>query len=419
MVGSDKEDLPELRQAVTEPANSGAQIFLCGHDEALKVKVDLAVVSPGVPLDAPVVTELRRQGVPVIGEVELGWRHSRGRFAAVTGSNGKTTTTALLGEIFAGTGRPAFTCGNIGLPLSEVADRTTDDSLLSVEVSSFQLDTIVDFKPDVAVLLNISPDHLDRHGGLDEYARAKSRLWMNQSRDDWLIYFADDPVVVRLVESSGSGKFPFSLERRFSPGAYLDGEQLVVRLPDGEEYRLERNKLRPPGRHNAANALAAAGAALLLGVEPEVVTAGVEGFHGVPHRFETVRELEGVVWINDSKATNVDAGLRALEAVGRPVVLIAGGRAKGGGFSGLKTAPAGQVRRMILIGEAAAEIERDLDQFAPIELADTMADAVKRARLAAQPGDAVLLSPLCASFDMFRNFEERGNIFKQLVMELS
>jgi len=419
VIASDKMEKCRASEVVSELTNSGAVVFVGGHNSALEAEVDLAVLSPGIPLTAEVVRSLQERKVHIISELELGWRFCKGKIAAITGSNGKTTTTALLGEILSCSGSPSFTCGNIGLPLSEVADRTSDEALLSVEASSFQLMTIEHFRPKVAVLLNLSPDHLDWHGGFEEYAKAKARIWLNQTEDDWLVYFADDPAVVGLIESAGSRLFPFSLKDRLDMGAFLFEDELIGVLPDGIEFRLPRCELKLPGNHNVANALAALSSALLMGVHPEAVKAGISSFHGYPHRLETVRELNGVIWINDSKATNVDAGLVALEAVDRPIVLIAGGRAKGGGFRDLLKGPVERIKAAILIGEAAFDIQRDLGGDIPVMQAEDIKDAVMIADEIAVSGDAVLLSPLCASFDVFSNYEERGDTFKRLVMELS
>ncbi len=420
VIASDKTYEAAGSEVVSSLENDGAVVFVGGHEIALEAEVDLAVLSPGIPLTTEVVRQLQERKVHIISELELGWRFCKGRIAAITGSNGKTTTTALLGEILSHSGLlPSFTCGNIGLPLSEVADRASKDALLSVEASSFQLMTIERFKPKVAVLLNLSPDHLDWHGGFEEYAKAKARIWLNQTEDDWLVYFADDPTIAGLVENASSRLFPFSLKDRFDMGAFLSGDELIAILPDGVEFRLPRSELKLPGNHNVANALAALSAALLMGVNPEAVKEGITAFHGYPHRLETVRELNGVKWINDSKATNVDAGLVALEAIDRPVVLIAGGRAKGGGFRGLLKGPIERIKTAILIGEAAVDIQRDLGGEIMVMQAKDLKDAVEMANEMAISGDAVLLSPLCASFDMFSNYEERGDTFKRLVMELS
>lgn len=419
VIASDMADKDKLDDAIQELTDAGAKVFTGGHDEALEIEVDLAVVSPGVPLNSKVVSQLQRRDVQVVSELEIGWRYCRGKVVAVTGTNGKTTTTALLGDIFLESPYLSFSCGNIGIPLSAVADMTNDETLLAVEVSSFQLLTMESFRPDVAVFLNLTPDHLDWHSSFEEYAEAKSRLWVNQTEDDWLVHNADDPEIEKLILSASSRKFPFSLIREFRTGAFYKNKELVVRLPDHSEFRLPRSDLKLLGLHNVENALAALSAALLLDVDSKVIQAGVAGFEAIPHRLEIVRELDGVVWINDSMATNIEAGLAALEAMESPTVMIAGGKAKGSDFRRLRAEKLQRVKRMILIGEAADLIERDVDGVVDVVHAIDMADAVEKARQSASAGDVVLLSPLCASFDMFRNFEERGDAFKRLVMKLS
>ncbi|NQU06648.1 MAG: UDP-N-acetylmuramoyl-L-alanine--D-glutamate ligase, partial [Calditrichaeota bacterium] len=330
---SDTQPEESLRNAVDIMTNAGAIVVTGGHEEALKHNADLAVISPGIKLDAPVVCELRERGVKIISELEIGWIYCCGKIAAITGSNGKTTTTALIGKIFDVVQLDSFTCGNIGLPLSAVAELTNERSLLALEVSSFQLMTIDTFKPAVAVLLNLTPDHLDWHGGFDEYAKAKSRLWLNQDDNDWLVYNVDDNEVWKLISTAGSRLFPFSTKHELKEGAFLYDDEMVFRLPDADELRIPRSELNLLGRHNTENGLAAISASLLLGVNQDDVKSGVNDFSPVPHRLETIAELDGITWINDSKATNVEAGMAALEAMDRPVVMIAGGVAKGGDFT--------------------------------------------------------------------------------------
>lgn len=418
VIVSDDNDSDELRNLTATLKERGVITFLNGHDEALRTPVDLIVVSPGVPWNAGVLNLRRLQNVEVIGEVELGARHCRGRVAAVTGSNGKTTTTKLLGDLFAASGRPYRTCGNIGLPFTAVVSDTAEETLISLEVSSFQLEGIVDFHPEVAIIMNLTPDHLDRHGSLEGYANAKSRLWRNQSAADWLIYFHDDPIVDDMVRDAPSRLFPFSVKDQLEPGACLVDGNMVVTTPQGDSISIKRDTLALPGVHNTANALAAISAAKLMGIENKVIRSAIENFKGVPHRLEFIRELDGVRWINDSKATNVDAGHWAIEAIDDPIILIAGGRTKGGGFESLHNGIREKVRLLILIGEAAEAIESDLGEYTKVVRANDMSTAVSEARKNASAGDSVLLAPLCASFDQFKNFEDRGDHFRKLVMGL-
>ena len=419
VIVSDDKDLNAVNDVVGILKDEGVRIFSGGHEEALKIDVNRVIVSPGVPLNASVIERRRIQGVSIIGELELGYSHSKGKIAAITATNGKTTTTALLGEMFRRSGKPFFVAGNIGTPLSEVALETTDDALLVVEVSSFQLDTIDKFKPYVGMLLNLTPDHIIHHGGYDNYKRAKARLWLNQDADDFLVYNADDGEVVELCETARSVKIPFSCNHPLSEGSYYaDGIMHFCLRGIVEDWQIERSSLNLPGLHNVYNTLAAVTGALLMGVSTEAVLEAVQEFKGLPHRLETIRELNSVLYINDSKCTSVDSGRCALETMERPVILIAGGRAKGGGFKSLRSLVENKVKHLVLIGESAYEIEEDLGGSIPASFAEDMEDAVEKARRTAEPGDVVLLSPLTASFDMFKDYIHRGETFRQVVMEL-
>lgn len=404
-----------LEQLADELKGAGAEVLLGGHRGMLERTVNLVVLSPGVPPATPAVQERIRQGAEVIGEIELGWRNCRGLCAAITGANGKSTTTALLGEIFRQTGRPTFVAGNIGLPLIQIADQTDDKSFISLEVSSYQLETIVNFKPRIAALLNITPDHLERHGNMEGYGRAKAKIWQNQNNDDWLVFNADDPMVVSLVGTSRSRRVPFSLAGPLTIGGWIENNTFVFKLPDKTFFSFPRDISVLPGKHNEANILAAGLMASLAGVSAEEITRGVESFHGLPHRLELIRRHQGVSYINDSKATNVDSGRWALEAVDYPVILLAGGRPKKGGFKAIVPYLEGKVKLLIAFGEGAAEIERDLAEAVRTIRVETMDQALKEANHEAVPGDTVLLSPLCASFDQFKNFEHRGEVFRSLV----
>ncbi|MCF7810047.1 UDP-N-acetylmuramoyl-L-alanine--D-glutamate ligase [bacterium] len=419
VIASDSKQNEELLESIEMLSNAGAVVFTGSHEEALKYDVDLAVISPGIRLDTPVIRELVVKNVRVISELEIGWMFSKGMIAAITGSNGKTTTTALLGAIFKAAQEDAFTCGNIGLPLSAVAELTNEKSLISLEVSSFQLMTIDKFRPKIAVLLNLTPDHLDWHGNFSEYVKAKARVWLNQDSSDFLVYNYDDIEISRLVTRSNSGSFPFSSKVELEKGAFLQDGEMVFRLSANDELKIPRSNLKLLGRHNTENALAAISAALLMGVNYTDVKFGVRSFSPVPHRLESIDVINGVTWINDSKATNVEAGMAALEAMDKPVILIAGGRAKGGDFRKFRTADLKIIKKMILIGEAADQIERNLSDVVSIIRANDMSDAVIKAQELAVPGDTALLSPLCASFDSYNNFEERGDDFRNLVKNIT
>jgi len=417
---SDDGDNHALREKGEKFEELGCKVFLGNHDAALQDKVDLTVISPGIPLNSDVVEIRIAQGVRLIGELELGWEYLKGEVAAITGSNGKSTVTALLGKIFSQAVRSAFTAGNIGLPLCDIALKTDNDSLIAIEVSSFQLMTIETFQPKVSVFTNVTPDHIDWHGGYDNYKKAKAKLFSNQTKHDWLVYNADDMVTREIIASANSMRFPFSTNRQLHQGAFVVDDKLhFVNLP-GLKGNVEMGVsiVKIPGTHNLANALAAISAALLLGIEVEVIEKGVSAFRGLPHRLEFVRELDGIEYINDSKATNIDSGRVALKAMKKPVVLIAGGRGKGDGYTSLIPISKGRIKRLVLIGEEAARIESDLGELAPVSHCETLAEAIKTARNNSIRGDVVLFSPLAASFDMFTNFEDRGDQFRNLVLEL-
>ena len=403
--------------------SAGVELALGGHDVADFTGADLVVVSPGVPLSLPEIAEARRQGVPVLGEVELGWRLLRRPVPAVgvTGTNGKSTTTALAGVLFQ-QDRRAFAGGNLGTPLCELLLQGRDVDVLVLELSSFQIEGLELFRPAVAACLNLTPDHLDRYRDLGDYAAAKARLFMNQQAGDFAVANARDPRSLAMASTSRGQLFTFGFgdpEPRSARDPSGQGE-VLLRLPAGEErYALRNRALR--GRHNRENAMAAVLCARLLGVPGSRVQAGLDEFRGLPHRLEVGREHGGVEWVNDSKATNVDStqvGLAAFPASGPRVILVMGGRGKGAPYTGLRPLFPDRVKALFTIGEDAPAVERDLGDLVPTERAGTLSAAVARAAAAASPGDAVLLSPACASYDQFRNYEERGETFRQLVMEL-
>ena len=402
-----------------------------GHTERA-LACDLAVVSPGVPSTAPLVVQLGRTGVPVYSEVEVASWFCRAPIVAITGTNGKTTTTSLVGHVFrrsgAATGRPRKTVvgGNIGYPFADYVADVTEDDVVVLEVSSFQLDHVARFRPKVGVLLNITPDHLDRYGhDFNRYAGAKYRLFENMGPGDALVYNDDDAILAAYVPLAqprrGFQGLPVSLDHEVAAGGFLRDGALVLRLPDQpEEVLMPAADLALRGRHNLYNSLAAAVAARVMEVRSDVVRESLATFEGVPHRLEYVRELDGVRYINDSKATNVNAVWYALESFDREkVVLIAGGRDKGNDYASLRPLVRDKARAVIALGESADKVERDLGSAAPAaEVAASMEDAIRRARRIAKRGDVVLLSPACASFDMFENYEDRGDTFKRLVMAL-
>ncbi len=419
------DDRPEVAFAEIAPLRARGVRFSLGSDP-LRGSDPLSflegagwlAISPGVPPTHPAVVAARRRGVPVLSEIEVAWRiaeaEARGanRWVAVTGTNGKSTTTAWIAEILGSGPRPVALAGNIGSPLSGFLDDPTPRDFVC-EVSSFQLEGIESFRPDVAVLTNVTPDHLDRYASFEEYAAAKERVFVNQRAEDFAVVNADDPVASAV--RTRARRVPFSRRGRAPGGAWAEDGQIVSEARGSRRTVLAAERLALPGAHNLENALAAVAAADCLGASAAAIERALTGFHGLAHRTELVLEAGGVKWVNDSKGTNVDATLKSLE--GRPersVLLILGGRDKHGDFGKLVT-PVSQAARLVLtIGEAAPAIETALAGAAPIESCGTMERAVARAAELANPGDTVLLSPACASFDQYANFEERGRHFAEL-----
>jgi UDP-N-acetylmuramoylalanine--D-glutamate ligase len=375
-------------------------------------------VSPGVPLDAPALAGARRRAVPIIGELELGWRATEATTVAITGTNGKTTTTALTGALLTGEAPAVLVAGNIGTPLSAHTAGFPADGVLVCEVSSFQLETIERFRPRIAAVLNVTPDHLDRHGSFEAYLDAKARIFLNQTAADTAVLNADDPATRRLAARTGAAVVWFSRTGVLDAGVFVRDGSIVARLDGHETTVCPLSEITLRGAHNVENVLAATACALCLGVSPAAARRVIGGFRAVAHRIELVRAVDGVDYYNDSKGTNVDSTLKALESFAEPIVLIAGGKGKGQDFGPLAAAARGRVRHAILLGEDAPRIEAALAPVIPVVRAASMAAAVTTARSLARPGDVVLLSPACASFDMFDNFEHRGDVFKDLVSGL-
>ncbi|MEW6720472.1 MAG: UDP-N-acetylmuramoyl-L-alanine--D-glutamate ligase [Thermodesulfobacteriota bacterium] len=375
----------------------------------------LVVLSPGVPRRKLPLSALAAAGVPVWGELELGYRRFRGRVAAITGTNGKSTVTTLVGGMAARSFGRVFVGGNLGTPFVAAAGEPFDWGV--VEVSSFQLESIGEFRPAVAALLNITEDHRDRYDGFAQYAEAKTAVFRNQGSGDAAVINADDPEVVSRAAAVRARKVPFSVSRELPEGAFLAGDEMVYKTPAGEE-RYPRGAMRIRGLQNVENALAAICVAREMGVSREDVLAELSEFPGLPHRVEFVRTLRGVSYYNDSKGTNVGAVLAALEGFPEPVVLVAGGKDKGVDFRPLRGPLSRKARAVVLLGEARARMAGELAGAAPIVTAGTLAEAVRAAAAAARAGDVVVFSPACSSFDMFRNFEERGEAFRRAVLEL-
>jgi UDP-N-acetylmuramoylalanine--D-glutamate ligase len=414
--------LTEMRDAVPEADRlraAGVQVEIGGHRHETVNEAQLVVLSPGVPIEQPALENPRRRGVEIIGEIELAWRWLRGRVIAITGTKGKSTATTLVVRMLTAEGRPVLVGGNIGVPLISQVDQSTPDTLHVVEVSSFQLETTTTFRPWIAVWLNFSDDHLDRHPTVESYAAAKARIFANQRAGDWALVNADDEIVMAHSEGIASQRALFALSGRVRDGFVVDGEWIVKRTGTRSEQLAPLSAVELTGRHMLNNVLAAAGAASLAGASPRAMADGLRGFHGLPHVMEPAGEVRGVRFVNDSKATNVDAAQRSIESFPRGVVAIIGGRFKGGDFRKLRDPLAVHGKAVVAIGEAASLVRDALTGVVPVIEASSMREAVERGYGAAAPDGVVLLAPACSSFDWFRDYAERGDAFKKEVRELA
>lgn len=413
--------LTELREAIDGAAAlraAGVDIELGGHRPETMAAADLVVLSPGVAPDQPALEPARRGGAEIIGEIELAWRWIRGRVIAVTGTKGKSTTTTLVGRMLDAAGRKALVGGNIGVPLSAQVEQSAAETVHVVEVSSFQLETTTTFRPWIAVWLNFADDHLDRHPSVEAYAAAKARIFANQTADDWAVVNADDPLVMARTARIASRRALFALSGRIGDGVVVDGEWIVRRTAAGVDRLIPVAAVELTGRHMLGNVLAAAAAASLAGCAPEAMTRALRGFRGLAHVMEPVGAIGGVRFVNDSKATNVEAACRSIESFPSGVVAIVGGRFKGGDLTRLREPLAARGRAVVAIGEAAPLVRRALDRVVPVVDAASMREAVERGFDAAAPDGVVLLAPACASFDWFRDYAERGDVFKTEVARL-
>ena len=392
-----------------------------GHPaELVDGNVALVVKNPGVPMSLPPLVRANELGIPVITEVELAYWSLAAPIVAITGTNGKTTTTALTGEIYQASGRQTHVAGNIGLPLTAVAEHDSADAVVVAELSSFQLEAIIHFRPRVSAILNITPDHLDHHGSMDAYIEAKTKIFMNQGAGDAAILNADDEETYNMRSRPACPVYLFSRKREVEQGAFVRDGMLILRDGEREELVCGVDEVKIPGAHNLENALAAALLAWLGGVATGVIAETLKTFPGVAHRLEFVRTVAGIDFVNDSKGTNTDAAVKALEAFGQNIILIAGGFDKGGTFDELAKEIKKYTSHTVVLGQVATRIAAALDQvgYQSYTTAGSLEEAVLQAYQAAQPGDVVLLSPACASWDMFRDYEERGERFKQAVWEL-
>jgi UDP-N-acetylmuramoylalanine--D-glutamate ligase len=398
----------------------GSRVALAGADDAerLVASADWLVLSPGVPFEHRLVASARRASVPVTGEIEVAFRHCSARIVGVTGTNGKSTVVRLVGDILAAAGLEAVVAGNIGTPFSEVVRRGAPPVVV-LELSSFQLDTIDTFRADVAVLLNVTPDHLDRYGrSFAAYAASKARILNGAGADTLYVYNHEDRTARALAGTHRGPVAAFSSARSLDEGVFFEGGEIVRAWHGRREAVIERQAFTPIGLHNLENAMAAVAAALAFDVDLDATRRALRGYHPLPHRMELVRVLGGVAYVDDSKATNVDATAKSVQSVEGPVIVILGGRDKDGDFSVLASLGS-RVRRGILIGEAQERIRRALAGAWDLSDAGDMTDAVRQAADAARPGDTVLLAPACASFDMFRDYGQRGDAFRACVEALA
>jgi len=421
VVAADTKGEAEIGEEARGLRGKGVRLELGPHRRETFTGASMVVVSPGVPWELPELEAARAEGVPVVAEIELAFRHLEGRLAAITGTKGKSTTTAALGAMLREAGLDARVGGNIGAPLIGLVDGSTPATAFAVEVSSFQLEGTLRFRPHVAVWLNLSPDHLDRHPSLEAYVAAKARVFANQGEHDWAVVNADDPVVLAEARRARSRKLLFRVTGEPLPGdgAFFDGRLARMRRERREETLFRREDVVLPGAHLAGDLLVAAAAARLMDVPPEAIARAVGAFRGVEHVLEHVATVDGVEYYNDSKATNVEAARWSLLAFTRPVLVVLGGRWKGGDFAVLGPALRERGRRVLAIGEARERVRAALEGVVPVEACASLDEAVERARAAARPGDVVLLAPACSSFDMFRDYADRGRAFKAAVRRLA
>jgi UDP-N-acetylmuramoylalanine--D-glutamate ligase len=419
----DKKEVEGWSEAARSLKETNGVALISGQISSLLLDaIDLVVISPGVPTNTIPARYVDRKDGEVIGEIELAYRFLQGRIVGITGSNGKTTTTTLIGEILKEAGIPTLVGGNIGTPLLSLAESWNDDTWTVVELSSFQLETIRDYRPNVGLCLNVTPNHLDRYDFFADYAAAKHRLFMNQTADDVAVLNADDEITASWARGLKAHIVLFSVNRELDEGLFLRGRELVCRSSGKEKVLTTRDDIFLRGLHNVENVLASLAAGLACGASPDSMRETIRNFKGVEHRIEFVTEIEGVRFYNDSKATSVDATSKALEALSDgegKTVLILGGRGKNAPYQPLVNLIESSVRKVVVIGEDGDNIVSQLQDHAGIVRAGSMQDAVIKSLESAKRGDAVLLAPACASFDMFNSYEERGTVFKKEVMSLS
>lgn len=418
---TDLKSCQELQKEIAQ-IEGKVRLALGGHTESDFLNADLIVISPGVPTRLSELKHAVARGIPILSEVELAFPFLAGKVIGITGSNGKTTTTALIGEIFKNAGRDVAVAGNIGTPLIQFASTgpvpPVSDRVNVVELSSFQLENIRKFKCHIALLLNVTPDHLDRYLSFEDYALAKERIFMNQGRRDYAVLNVDNSISLSMAEGRKAQVMLFSRRQMLSEGVYVDDGSIYIRWKNQHHYLMPVKDIRLRGNHNLENVLAATAAGFLSGVDLGVMAETFRRFAGVEHRLEFTRRVNGVDYYNDSKGTNVDSAIQGLQALDQPLIVIMGGKDKGGDFTVLRPLVAKKVKLLILIGAAAEKIQASLGDEVETVRARDMQEAVELAHSRAIVGDAVLLEPACASFDMFENYEHRGRVFKEIVHAL-
>ena len=415
--GNETLDQEEIKKRVERPV----EVILGTLEDAVIAEFDLMVLSPGISVNAPFVKEFQAKKIPVWSEIELAYYFSKGEIAAITGTNGKTTTTALVGEIVKCQYASAFVVGNIGIPYTNIALDTKDDSVIVAEISSFQLETIDAFRPKVSAILNITPDHLDRHGTVECYADTKLKIAMNQTKEQFCVLNYDDPTTRAMAQKIQATPVYFSRLEKLEQGVYLDGDDFVISWNGVRKVIATMADINLLGGHNHENILAAIAISYFMGVKEAAILEGIRKFKGVAHRIEFVAEVKGVAYYNDSKGTNPDAAIKGIQAMNRPTYLIGGGYDKKSTYDEWIDAFDGKVKALILLGQTAEKIAETARAhgFDHIVMVDSLEEAVNYAAEHAQTGDAVLLSPACASWGMFKNYEVRGHQFKEFVHRLS
>ncbi|MFB3894896.1 MAG: UDP-N-acetylmuramoyl-L-alanine--D-glutamate ligase [bacterium] len=416
---SDVKPKEKLEKFISQLAGSEIQVSTAADQVKDIETAELVVISPGVPSDIPAIKEAKTRNIPVISEIELAYQFSQAHWVAITGSNGKTTTTTLTGELLKSLwAAPVEVAGNIGFALCNVAEQVPQEGLIVSEISSFQLETITTFKPFVSLLLNLTPNHLDRYPDFESYANAKARIFEFQDETDFAVINADDQESQKYLDRIKAKKIFFSKWKELEEGIFVKEGNIVVRCGQMNEGIMAANELSIPGEHNLENALAAISIAVCCGIDPGQLAPVLREFKGVEHRIEFIRERNGVKYYNDSKATTVVAVTTALKSLPKPIILIAGGRDKGSDYSPLRSLLTEKCKQLILIGEARDKMFGALMGSCPIVEAKSMQEAIETAATTAEQGDNVVLSPACSSYDMFTDFEERGRVFKQLVAAL-